>query len=152
MRELKLMLAVLLLSVAGLAASAQDSPIKVEVTVAHEKVNNYEPFSVATAIRNTSTEEQTLDIWSCSYPTQWVSDASSVHVNLAGCKKNDLLHIKIKPGEAIERAVSIRVELAPGDGKPESVTFRMGFKNATFVMGQANLPMWSNPLTVTVTK
>jgi len=28
----------------------------------------------------------------------------------------------------------------------------MGFKNATFVMGQANLPMWSNPLTVTVTK
>jgi len=73
-------------------------------------------------------------------------------VNLAGCKKNDLLHIKIKPGEAIERAVSIRVELAPGDGKPESVTFRMGFKNATFVMGQANLPMWSNPLTVTVTK
>src|ERR1035438_1780414 len=111
-------LAALLLCVAGLAAYGQDSPFKAEIKLAQTTVNNYEAFSVATAIRNTSTEEQTLDIWSCSYPTQWVSDVSSVHVNLVGCKKNDLLHIKLKPGEACERAVTIRIQLSPGDGKP----------------------------------
>jgi hypothetical protein len=145
-------LAALLLCVAGLAAYGQDSPFKAEIKLAQTTVNNYETFSVATAIRNTSTEEQTLDIWSCSYPTQWVSDVSSVHVNLVGCKKNDLLHIKLKPGEACERAVTIRIQLSPGDGKPESVTFLMGFKSATFVTGQSNLPLWSNAVTVSVTK
>jgi hypothetical protein len=152
MSEFKLILAALLLSVFGLAAYGQDSPFKVEIKLAQTKVNNYEPFSVATAIRNTSTAEQTLEVWSCSYPTQWVSDVSSVHVNLVGCKKNDLLNIKLKPGEACERVVTIRIQLSPGDGKPESVTFRMGFKAANFVTGQGNLPLWSDAVTVNVTK
>ena len=132
--------------------SAQDSPLKVELKPAHETVNNYQPFQVATAIRNTATAEQLLDVWSCSYPTQWISDNPKVHMNLVACKKNDLLHLKIAPGKAWEKPLSIRVELAAGDGQPESVTFRMGFKNATFVTGQPNLPMWSDPVTITVTK
>jgi hypothetical protein len=135
-----------------LAAYGQDSPFKVEIKLAQPKVNNYESFSVATAIRNMSSVEQSLDIWSCSYPTQWVSNNSSVHVNLVSCKKNDLLQVKLKPGEACERSVTIRIQLEPGDGKPESATFLMGFKSATFVTGQSNLPLWSNPVTVTVTK
>jgi hypothetical protein len=115
-------------------------------------VNNYQPFQIATAIRNTSTAERLLDVWSCSYPTQWVSDNPSVYLNLAVCKKNDLSHLKIAPGKAREKPLSIRVELAAGDSQPESVTFRMGFKNATFAAGQPNPPTWSDPVTVSVTK
>jgi hypothetical protein len=143
---------VLLFCFAGMAAYGQDSPFKVEIKLAQTQVNNYEAFSVATAIRNASAEEQTLDIWSCSYPTQWVSDIATVHVNLAVCKKNELLHIKLKPGEACEKPLSIRIQLAPGDGKPEPVTFLMGYKSATFVTGQVNRPNWSNAATVTVVK
>jgi hypothetical protein len=61
------MLSALLLCFAGLAAFGQDPTLKVELIAAQAKVNNYEPFSVSTAIRNTGTEEQLLKVWSCSY-------------------------------------------------------------------------------------
>jgi hypothetical protein len=142
----------LLVSFAGLIAFGQESPLKVEIKLAHATANNYEPFSVATAIRNTGTEDQTVDVWSCSYPTQWTGDIPSVRVNLVGCKKNDLQHLKLKPGEACERPLSIRIELPAGNGKPEAVTFRMGFKTATLEIGKENIPVWSNAVTVSVTK
>ena len=142
----------LLCCVAGLIAYGQDSPLKVEIKLAHAAVNNFEPFSVATSIRNTGKEEQTLDIWSCSYPTQWAADTPSVRVNLVSCKKNDLLHITLKPGEACERPLLIRVELPGGNSSPEPLTFRLGFTAAAFATGQQNAPIWSDPAIVTVNK
>jgi hypothetical protein len=142
----------LLLCFAVLAAYGQDAAMTVEIKPARTAVNNYEPFQVATAIRNTGAIEQSLKIWSCSYPTQWVSDNPFVKVNLVSCKKNDLLNVNVDPDKGCERTISIRVELSAGDGQLEPVTFRLGFKAATFATGQANLPIWSNPITVTVTK
>jgi hypothetical protein len=146
------MLSALLLCFAGLAAYGQDSPIQVEIKPSQTKVNNYETFSVATEMRNTSTDEQSIELWSCSYPTQWVSDNPVVRFNLVGCKKNDLLTIKLKPGKTLDRVLSVRIEL-PAEGDPiEEVTFRMGFKTATSLIGHENLPNWSRPVTVSVTK
>lgn len=145
-------LVALLCCVSGLIAYGQDSPLRVEIKLAHAAVNNFEPFSVATSIRNVSKEVQTLDIWSCSYPTQWAADIPPVRVNLVSCKKNDLLHLTLKPGETCERSLLIRVELPGGNSSPEPVTFRLGFKAAAFAMGQQNAPIWSDPATVTVNK
>jgi hypothetical protein len=152
MYKLEGVLCALLLCFARLASYGQDSPLKVELKPAHTTVNNYQPFQVATAIRNTGAAEQLLDVWSCSYSTQWISDNPNVHLNLVVCKKNDLIHLKVESGKDYEKPLSIRVELPAGDGQPESVTFRMGFKNATFVTGQPDLPIWSDPVTITVTK
>lgn len=152
MFKLKGILSALLLCFAGLAGHGQDSPLKVEIKSAQAKVNNYEAFSVSTVIRNTGTEEQLLKAWSCSYPTQWVSDVPTVRLNLVSCKKNDLMEIHLKPGETFERVLSVRTELSAGDGKAEPVTFRLGIKSPTSVIGQENLPNWSNPVTVNVTK
>jgi hypothetical protein len=152
MYKYKNVLGALLLCFAGLGAYGQDAAMTVEIKPARTAVNNYEPFQVATAIRNTGKEEQSLKIWSCSYPTQWVADNPSVKVNLVSCKKNDLLDVKLDPGKTCEREVSVRVQLDAGNGKPEPVTFRLGFKTEAHVIGQPDLPIWSNPVTVTVTK
>ncbi len=152
MRNCESMLGALLICFAGLAAYGQDAAMTVEIKPARTAVNNYEPFQVATAIHNTGTEAKSLKIWSCSFPTQWVSDNPVVYVNLVSCEKNDLLEIKLDPGKACERVVSVRVQLGAGSGKPEPVTFRLGFKAVAYATGQQNVPIWSDPITVTVTK
>ena len=143
---------VMLFCFVAMVAYGQDSFIRVEIKPEHAKVNNYVAFPVATTIRNTGAAEQSVKVWSCTFPTQWVADNPLVHVNLVGCKKNELVVVKLNSGKVLKKVLSVRVELDPGGDPVESATFRLGFKAATFETGQENVPIWSQPVTVRVTK
>jgi len=149
----KMLFLALLFCFRGLASQGQSSPIKVEIKVAQTSVKDNEAFSVSTELRNTGQEEKLLQVWSCSYPWQWETDNSSVHVNQVDCLRNTLFKVRLKVGETYERSVSVRVELAPGEGHPESVTFRLGFQDAPPETGSTTMspPIWSNAVTVSVT-
>jgi hypothetical protein len=142
----------LLLCLGGLTVCGQSSSIKVEVEPAQTTVQNNETFTVNTFIRNTGSDEEVLAIWSCSYPQQWQADSPFLHVDGVGCMKNDIFHIRIQPGEAYERPLSIRVELAAGKRQIESVTFRLGFQDENPGTIPKTPRIWSNAVTVNVTR
>jgi hypothetical protein len=152
MRKVRLILSALLLCFAGLTAFPQDSPTQLEIKLAQTAVTNNEEFSVSTAIRNTGSEEQVLEIWACGYPNRWKADNLSVHVVNEGCLKNTPFKVQLKPGRAYERKMQIRVELAPGSSQHESVTFRLGIEGGDYGTAWKVSPIWSNAVTVNVTR
>ena|SRR5947209_11703351 len=86
--------------------------IAIEIKPKQATVKNSQDFSVGTTIRNTGKEDQQLEIWSCSYPEQWIVDNPIVHIMAVSCKKNTVVHVRLKPGEAYDRALSVRIEQA----------------------------------------
>ena len=155
MRRYKDVLSGLVFLLIGCAAFGQVPSFRAEIKVTRTEVENNETFSVITAIRNTGVTEQSLDIWPCTYPGQWIPNNPIVHVNEIACLKNPLVTIRLKPGKAYERTVPVHIELPSHRGRRGKVTFRLGYGTKT-PMGSwkpwPNIPpIWSNPLTVIVT-
>jgi hypothetical protein len=148
----KQLFSTLLFCFGGVAAYSQSSPIVVEIKSAQTTIQNSETFTVNTSIRNIGSDEEWLSIWSCSYPQQWQADNPFVHVDGVGCKKNDIRKIRIKSGGVYERPLSIRVEFAKDSSQTESVTFRLGFQPEVYGTAPKNPPIWSNAVTVSVTR
>ena len=148
----KVLFLALLSCFGGLAIYGQSSPIKVEIRLAKTTIKNNEELSVSTALRNASKEEQVLEVWACGYPNQWIADNPSVHVIGEGCLKNTSFRVRLEPGKAFERAVSVRVQLAAGKGQAESVTFRLGIVDGAYGSAWTVSQTWSNSVTVSVTK
>ena len=148
----KQLLGVSMLCIAGLSAFGQVSPIEVEVKVVQAAVKENETFSVSTAIYNTGSVGEVLKVWTCSYPMQWKSNSPIVNVNEVPCLQNVPFKIRLKPGEAYERAVTARVELSAGKSLTQSVTFRLGFQPATYGTEPEPRRIWSNAVTVSVTR
>jgi hypothetical protein len=150
----------LLFCFGGLGALGQFSPLKVEIQTARTLVKNKEAFSVSTGVRNTGSDAWELHVMSCSYSERWAVDSSSVHLVGDACEKNVPMIFRLKPGEAYERAVRVWVELPDHKRQPESVTFRLGFRDLSYGaaatrggVGWSLLPpKWSNAVTVSVVK
>jgi len=141
----------LLAIVLSLAAAGRAAHLDLQVAIqpALSTVNKDQDLSVATAIRNISMKDQSLQIWSCSYPKHWISDNASVQVKNVGCKKNFLSHITLKPGEAYERILSTHIKIAD-ERDQKSVTFRLGFKPATATTDGKVPTIWSNAATIKI--
>ncbi|MGB9407374.1 MAG: hypothetical protein WCA89_07545 [Terracidiphilus sp.] len=161
MNKRKMLFGLLLFCIGGLAVYGQPSPLKVEIKPAQTVVKNNEVFSVDTTIRNTSSAEQSLQVLYCCYSTQWTADNPLVHVDCAeSCMHNFPHKTKLKPGDAYEKTVLVRVALAAGKGQSETVTFRLGFEDPTYgtvttYRGVSRMwipPRWSNAVTVSVTR
>jgi hypothetical protein len=152
MNTRKALFATLLFCFGGLAAYGQSPPLLVEIKPAQTVVHSNEEFLVSTALRNTSSEVQVLGVMSCSYPSQWAADNTSVYVSQVSCLRNVLFRISLKPGEAYERTLSVHVELASGKGQLESVTFRLGFQDENPPTVPRVPRIWSNAVTVSVTR
>jgi hypothetical protein len=60
--------------------------------------------------------------------------------------------IRLKPDEAYQRALAAHVELTGGDALPQSVTFRLQFKDLSKGPKPAVPLVWSNAVTVNVTR
>jgi hypothetical protein len=152
MNKRKVLFVVFLFCFEGLAAYGQSSPTNVEIKLAQIAVKNNEDFSVNTAIRNTGNDEQVLEIWFCGYCNRWIADNPSVHIGVESCLKNSSQTIRLMPGKAFEEAVPVRVELPVGSGQHELVTFRLGIKGGTYGTKWTVSPIWSNAVTVNVTR
>jgi hypothetical protein len=154
MRRNNVPLGFVLLCLFGCTTYGQDTPLKTEIKLPRTEVNNHETFSVATAVRNTSTTDQMLDVWSCSYPWQWASDNPTIQVGGIACQQNVHGKIKLRPGEAYERTVPLYVELPIDKISKASAAFRLGFEEATQVRSVRpfpdNLPIWSNYVIINV--
>ncbi len=148
----KVLFGTLLFCFGGLAAFGQDSPIKVTISSALTQVRNNEIVSVCTTLRNISSEEQVLEALSCGYSNQWIADNPSVLLLGDPCKKVGLMQIRLKPNETHERHLSIRVTLPASGSHPQSVTFRLGFQNERSRTEMKPPRIWSNAVTVNVTR
>ena len=156
MSKIRMSFYILLFCISELTGFGQNSPITVDIKPEQTAVEGNETFLVSSVLRNTSKENQVLKIWSCSYSWQWTADDLAVHVNEASCKKNTISHIELKPGEVYQRAVSVQIkQFGVGNSHSESVTFRLGYEDASQVKqvrpSSETSPVWSNPITVSVT-
>jgi hypothetical protein len=151
MEKLKALLGVLLFCVGGLAVYGQSPPLKVEIKTAQTAVKNNEEFTLSATILNTGKDEQMFEVWSCGY-LEWTVDNPSLQVVGEDCLRNIPYKVKLKPGESGHWEVPVRVELPGGSGQHESVTFRLGFQTATYGTEPEIPPIWSNALTVSVTR
>jgi hypothetical protein len=139
-------------------AFGQVSPLKVEIKSTQMVVKNLQNFEVSTRIENIGKEEMQIHLSQCSYSSlQWSADNSAVHVKQIICKKNAVSVIRLKPGEAYEKALPIQIEV-PILGIPQHVTFRLGFSpwdevgvpvtpSPPFHPGA---PIWSNAITLNI--
>lgn len=157
----RMMQAALFFIVISPTAYSQGVPLEIEIKTTQPVVKNAQEFAVGTRIENVGKEERLLRLSQCSYSAlQWTADNPSVHVKQIFCKKNTLSDIRLKPGEAYERALPVRIEI-PVLGLPQPITFRLGFSlwNESILVGTKLIapppsalipPIWSNALTVTV--
>jgi hypothetical protein len=127
------------------AANAQQPPIKVEIKLEQATVKNGQCVSVGTTIKNASTDDQHLRIWSCSYPQQWTTDNPAVALKQVPCKENALDDVHLRPGEVYDRNLAVSVFVAAREGLERQITFRLGFSS----WDEATVPpIWSNAVTV----
>jgi hypothetical protein len=145
-------LPIVMLLFVGIAAYGEDLPVTVEIRVAQSTVKKNQEFLVSTTVRNVGKDEESLQIWSCSYPEQWTTDNLAVHIIGAACRKNDVIQVKLKPGESYERALSIYIDVAVEHRASKPVTFRLGLERATSKKTGIASPLWSNAVTVNVTE
>jgi hypothetical protein len=143
---------IMMLLLTEVAAYGQHLPMTVEIGVAQSSVKNNEEFPVSTTVRNVGRDAQSLQIWSCSYPEQWTRDNPAVHIPGAACKKNDVIRVRLKPGEAYEETLSIGIGVTAEHRSQKSITFRLGFVPANPEKTGAASPIWSNAITVKVTE
>ncbi len=137
------------------AVFGQDSPLKVEIKTAPATTANKQLFVLNARVRNASAIEHLLQTYQCNRGDwNWTTDDPAVHVEQTQeitCKKNPMMYIKLKPGDAYERALSIRVSVPTGETM-QSVTFRVGCR----IRLEHNLPtelppyIWSDPVTIKV--
>ena len=151
-------IALAIVALAGIApvAHGEATTLKVEISTEHATIKNTEQLSVDTKIRNTGNEAQDIQVWSCSYPDNWTSDNLAVSIEQVPCKKNDLIRVRLNPGETYERDLSVQIAVAAEEIQDETVTFRLGFKSPMRGSGSApdvvtqDEQIWSNPITVKV--
>lgn len=136
-----------------IAAYGQAAPISVSVRLVQSQVKNRAELLVATSIRNDGTAEQSLQVWSCSYPKQWRTDNPAIHIPDVPCKKNDLIRLKLKAGEVYERELSLEIRLDAAGHAPPAVTFRLGLDaSAVYEKPELASPIWSNAITASLLK
>jgi hypothetical protein len=134
----------------GIATYSQEPIFRVEIKALQSPITNKEEFTVSTSIRNLSRDDQSLLIWSCSYPQQWVADNPDIHITDVPCKKNDVIRIELKPGETYDRPLALYAADPDEDRKPKPITFRLGFKPTTDGKREPTAPIWSNAVTLAV--
>lgn len=127
-------------------------PLKAEIKLVQTAVKNHQTLPVSTTLINSGSKVWMLEVWACGNSYRWVSDNPSVFVIGESCLKNSVSKIYLKPGQTFEKAVPVRVEFAAGKAQPESLTFRLGFKDPTCWSAQGIPPSWSNAVTVSVTR
>lgn len=136
--------------------AGQERSLEAEITPAWTLVRNDEIFTVTTVVRNVGTKEQSLTVWTCFYPGQWMTDNRNVHLVVVPCTRNKLEVRRLKPGESFSKPLSLYIDLPSGHVSGTKVNFRLGYRGRSY-SGKPSfspkLPLfWSNASTVVVSK
>ena len=128
----------------------QESWVTVEARSDRTVVENLQTFSLDTNIRNADRQIHDLLVWSCTYSKHWLTSSSVVRLDPESCRKNLIIRVRLRPGQAYRKALSIRVALPRPADQP--VTFQFGFQPLTRPASPQAAPVvWSNPIVITIT-
>jgi len=150
--DLKLIVFWVLFSSIAAQCSCQNQALRAEVNLAQTTVRSKEALRVVTTIYNVGETEQTVGIWTCSFPEQWRTDNSAVKVDSVDCWRNYVSKLKLKPGEKLQRSFSVHIEFPDDQIGRIVIRFRLGFRNA--IPSEAAgpdvnpPPLWSNTVEV----
>lgn len=152
MRVREMLISSSLFCLSACTAVGQVQALRAEIDLTQTVVLNNEDLPVTATIRNTGTAEETLVVWSCSYPAQWRPDKPTIKNQGVDCMQNVPGRIRLKPGETYTRRVHLRAELRSPDRR--SITFRLGYGTDAY-FGTAELApkspaIWSNVVTVDI--
>lgn len=154
-RRRRCLFAMLAFCCAAQSLIAQERSLVAEITPQRKVVKIDEIFPVAVVVRNVGSTEQSLTVWDCSYPAQWLASNPAVHALAVPCKQNVPAIKRLKPGESFGRTVSLYVHSPSGRPNGAKVTFRMGYGERAYFGTQNFSPkvplFWSNAVTVLVT-
>ncbi len=149
MRQVMMQFGALLFCLVTSPVYGQVSPLKVEIRSTRTTVKNHRDFFISAAVINSGTAVWQLWI-GCGFLDNWYSDNPSILVTGEACAKTVPIGLKLAPGKAYERVISVHVKSLSGKPQPESLSFRLGFKDPNLGKSPANLPIWSNIVTVRV--
>jgi hypothetical protein len=143
------------------------SPLEIEISL-NESVSSerYEylnaDFFVATKITNSSNHDQEFWVWNCAYGWTWEVSTPAIITGIEKCRKNGLTKIILKPTEFYSKDLALRVD---SNARQGPLTFQLGFRlikvdRINRQKGILSKPfeskimdvIWSNPLTLEVTK
>ncbi len=129
--------------------------LRVEIKAAQVSVKAEQRVPVSTRIRNSGSKDATIEIWACAFPSEWVVDNPSIHIEQPNCLAEDRRSMVLKPGGEYQRDVTISVHLGVRNLNQKEMSFRMGFRNGVS-RDEKHQPktetVWSNLVTVSVAK
>ena len=141
-----------MLSSAALVLAERITGVEVKIATQKSSVGANQDISLTTVIRNVSKQDERFQVWSCSYPKQWMSDKPTlIRIPDVPCKKNDISLISLKPGETYRRELSIQIVRKPGDDTSPPLTFRLRFESIPGASEQPTIHVWSNFLKLWIT-
>ena len=110
---------------------AQESGLRVEIKNELASVQPNTSFEVTTKITNTGLQDQSLQVWPCSYSDNWTTDSPFVYLDQQECDKNGILNVLLKSHEVYERKLSLKITNLPArEIMVNEITFILGFMQA----------------------
>jgi hypothetical protein len=115
----------LALVLSGIFANAADTnALRVVVIPSKAEVRVKEKFKVALRVENTTTTNQTVRVWSCSWDEEWQTSNANISWLGWACTKNGVKNVEILPGGAYTNELEM---LIPEPISKKTISFRMGF-------------------------
>jgi hypothetical protein len=114
----------------------EPSPFKIIVTSTKTRVHVGEPFNVALELKNVSSTNQSIGVWSCSWEENWRSSNPNIPIlGSIACLQNGVKHISLAPSELFkqkwEDGKEIQMQVLP-TVKTNKITFRISFTPSTW--------------------
>jgi hypothetical protein len=128
------------------------SRLTIEASVQTATIKWSESINVAVRVLNASTIPQTIGTETCGVHrvSGWLIDeALLLDVNQGGSCLQNLVpphRVVLKPGDIYEQTCAVSVKTGVRTIRPGPLTFRLGLQNGGY------LPVWSNPVTVTISR
>ena len=141
-----------LLAVLGLPVYVQADPFKAEAQLTRAFVKNRTDFPVVTTMRNITGKRHTFITLICSFPSGWITDNPKVHIDQGSCLQSARVISLLEPGKTYTQTFEVYADL-PADRSQQNLTFRLGYPIRGANSNLKSHPLvWTNPLTITVTR
>ena len=123
-------------------ASVPVSPLKVEVVLAAGAAAASGEVAATFRVTNISAGQETVNVWNCDWPSNWVSNNAHILVPHMECGKNFVYSETLAPGKAYEHTGVLQIAADTPAGEQ---AFKVGFQPEG-----AKAALWSPELKITI--
>ena len=122
---------------AGMTNTIANEPFKVTTTLVTKSfhVDDFKaPLRIRCVVQNITDTNQSIKVWSCSWPEQWKSSDLRIESSVGiACTANTPITVNLMPGKSWENELKM---FSPDYGKrqkqKETISFRLGFSPLVF--------------------